>query len=355
MRRVLLPLGLAVGVLAGGPADGRQAGSGLALPGGVEVAGQATGASAPATLFPVTPEAGEWMICAAHYSGPDAPELARQVVLDLRDTHGLPAYVFNHAARERGKQEEEYRKLQERYPGVKLPRRYVRVQEECAVLVGGFKDFDAATGGLKKVKELPLPKLNLGEGKTPYEIITIYEPDPKRRGLVPKRAPLNPYTNAMVVRNPTVPAPARPVAKFDPAWKQFNEGEEYSLLKCRKRYTLVVKEYQGAAIVPSQGATNNFLKMVGLGKGETLSAIGEQAHKLAEFLRDPRLGFTAYVLHTRTASIVTVGEFDSLDDPELQRLQRQIASLKFSGDRSGTGADPVGLMHNPVPMEVPHE
>jgi hypothetical protein len=348
MRRLLLPLSLAAGVLAGGglaggqPAGGPGAGPpgpGVALPAGVEAA---------------APEAGEWMICAAHYSGPDAPELARQVVSDLRDNHGLPAYVFNHAAQERSKQEEEHRKLQERYPGVKLPRRYVRVQEECAVLIGGYKGFDDATEGLKKVKQLPLPKLSLGEDKTAYQLITIYEPAPNGKGFIPKRAPLNPYANAMVVRNPTVPAPRKPVAKFDPAWKQFNAGEEYSLLKCRKRYTLVVKEYQGAAIVPAQGSTASLLKMLGLGKGEVLSAVGEQAHALAQFLRDPRLGFTAYVLHTRTSSIVTVGEFDSLDDPEFQSLQRRVAALKFQSGRPGE-ADPIGLMAHPAPMEVPHE
>src|SRR5262249_22300662 len=57
-----------------------------ALPGGIVPA--ATGA--PVNPFPLTRDAGAWLICAAHYTGPDGMELARQVAVDLRDRHRLP-------------------------------------------------------------------------------------------------------------------------------------------------------------------------------------------------------------------------------------------------------------------------
>src|SRR5262249_22143287 len=78
---------------------------------------------------------------------------------------------------------------------------------------------------------------------------------------------------------------------------------------------------------------SNFLKMLGLSgskPGEALGAAALQAHELAKLLRDPRLGFTAYVLHTRTSSIVTVGGFNALNDAEMQRVQRQLAALRFT-------------------------
>jgi hypothetical protein len=354
MRRLLLlPAGLAAGLVLGrGAAVSQPPGTpgAAGLPAGVEV-----DRAAAANPFPLSPAAGEWLVCAAHYAGADAPELARQVALDLRNRHRLNAFIFNHAAHRRQEQEEEFKKLQERYPGVPIKRRFVRVQEECAVLVGGFRDFEDASGSLKRVKGLPLPELSLGEGKSAYDFLNLYEPDPERKGTTVKRAKVNPYSNAMVVRNPLVAAAPKPEVKFDPLWKKFNENEPYSLLKCRARYTLVVKEYAGAAIVPASGGSTGLLSMLGLGKGEQLSAAGMQAQKLAEFLGDRRLGFKAYVLHTRTNSIVTVGEFNDLKDPELQRLQQRVAALKFSNNPTGAGSDPIGLMASPIPMEVPRE
>src|SRR5262249_28785417 len=51
----------------------------------------------------VTPQAGPWLICVASYSGPNAPMLARQLALQVRERHRLNAYVFNHADEERRK------------------------------------------------------------------------------------------------------------------------------------------------------------------------------------------------------------------------------------------------------------
>jgi len=80
--------------------------------------GTAVAAPAPVpTPFPIMPEAGPWAICAAHYTGPDAIELARQVCLELRNKHRLPAYIFNHAEAERRKHREEMDKRAAERPG----------------------------------------------------------------------------------------------------------------------------------------------------------------------------------------------------------------------------------------------
>jgi hypothetical protein len=160
----------------------------------------------------------------------------------------------------------------------------------------------------------------------------------------------------MVVRNPMVPNTTGNKPRWDPAWKSLNREEKYSLLKNPKPYTLVVKEYLGMNVIQQQqpSKSNTFLDTLGLGgakEGEALLGAGLQAHALAEFLRDPKLGFKAYVLHTRTSSVVTVGEFDGPKDPELQRVQRQIANLRFGTNRGQE--DPIGLLTNPIPVEVP--
>src|SRR5262249_30218896 len=161
----------------------------------------------------------------------------------------LNAYIFNYADQERLKQREELERLKKLYPGVPWRRRTVRVDEQCAVLVGGYKDFESASDALKDVKRLPVPELKLGGGKSPYDEMALHVPNPEKKVTEVQRAKLNPYASAMVVRNPTVPAPPKPVVKFDPFWKQLNADEEYSLLKCRKNYTLVVKEYHGGTVV----------------------------------------------------------------------------------------------------------
>jgi hypothetical protein len=73
-----------------------------------------------------------------------------------------------------------------------------------------------------------------------------------------------------------------------------------------------------------------------------LSAAAMQAHETARVLR--KLEFDAYVLHTRTSSIVTVGGFDSREDPNIARIQKAITTLKISA---------LDLYTSPLPMEVP--
>jgi hypothetical protein len=303
----------------------------------------------------VTPQAGPWLICAASYTGPNAPYLARQLALQVRERHRLNAYVFNHADAERRRLRAEYERMQALHPDVPMRRRTVRLEEQCAVLLGGYKDDVAAAAALKKVRALPLPDLKLPDGKPAYDYMLMTVPDAQKKQMTLQRAPVNPFTTAFAIRNPTVPHQQEQV-KFDPLWSKLNAYEDYSLLKCRRRYTLVVKEYIGNTVVQPNSGARGLMDMLGLGNklGSGLSGAGKQAHALAEFLRKPELGFKAYVLHTRGNSIVTVGEFDQLNGEEMQRLQRQIARLRFSPDRNNSNApDPIGLMAHPPAMEVP--
>jgi hypothetical protein len=373
MRKLLflLPAGLALLVWnqadravsqpPGSPFDAPATGS-TQLPAGVVPAeSSGTPAARPANPYPIPPGVVEpWMICAASYTGPDAPELARQVTLELRSRHNMAAYIFNRADEERVKQHQERERLKQLYPEAPWRRRTVHIPESCAVLVGPFKDPDKAGAALEIIKKLPMPKLQLEEGKSAYDLVNTYEPDPQTKQMIVKRSPVNPFSQALVVRNPAAPPAPRERPKFDPFWKELNANEDYSLLRCPRPWTLVVKEYFGVStLLQQQGSSesSSFLKMLGLGNqkpGEALGAAGMQAHELAKFLRDPKLGFDAYVLHTRDRSIVTVGAFRAYNDSDMQRVHRQLTSLKFSTDGRGATQDPIGLMANPLPMEVPH-
>jgi hypothetical protein len=330
--------------------------------------------------YAVIPQAGEFLICTASYTGPTAPTLAVQLAEQIRTKHHMPAYIFNRADEERRTmlaarmQEEERTHQIAAEQGFDLPRRRwnIRVEEQCAVLIGGtnggWSDMDSASAILKKVRSWPLPELHLDNGLDPYAYVYGAErkdvPDqglnitnqPRRREIVTdmKKRPVNPFLTGFVIRNPTLPREDKQVKRYDPAWEKFNEYEDYNLLKCPRPWTLAIKEYLGNRVVQPQTQSGSFLEKLGLGSGRvgaSLSAAGNSAHELADFLR--KLGFQAYVLHTRNSSIVTVGAFESMKDPEMERTVDRLARFSFTRKDTGARYD-LGLFPKPVPMEVPH-
>jgi hypothetical protein len=318
--------------------------------------------------YPVTAEAGPWLICAASYTGPQSGELAQELCLEIRQRYNLPAYIFNRGAEERRKQQEEIDKIRQLCATgsdpVRPRIRMVRIEDQYAVLVGGYKDMESARRALDRIKKLDPPKdrrlLTLvatfdirpqeqqKHDRPSMPMETVLESDPSK---AKDKVFLNPFAFAFVAHNPTVPI-EKESDKPDPFLKKLNAGESYSLLKCPKPWTLAVKSFQGTAVIQTQSDSGSFLSKVGLGSksADVLTASAMQAHSLAELLRDRRLNFEAYVLHTRTSSVVTVGSYDSPDDPKLLEMQRQLSSLKLQGL-----ADPtMQLYARPVPMEVPH-
>src|SRR5262249_21749186 len=117
---------------------------------------------------------------------------------------------------------------------------------------------------------------------------------------------VNPFTKSFVVHNPTIQR-EKPGEEVDPFLKELNADESYSLLKCKKPWTLVVKDFQGpATVVQSQSTSSKFLdSLLGNHPGVLLDAGAKQAHEIARVLREA-MHFEAYVLHTRYGSIVTV-------------------------------------------------
>jgi hypothetical protein len=97
---------------------------------------------------------------------------------------------------------------------------------------------------------------------------------------------------------------------------------------------------------PSESKAATILDPLKLAK-DTPDHAAENAHTLAKVLRQLKLD--AYVLHTRFASIVTVGSFESLDDPALRSMQNVLLTqLKPRLDAR------LELFPQPLPMEVPH-
>lgn len=303
----------------------------------------------PTREYHITPEDGPWFICAASYRGETASSLAHEMVLEIRRKYNMPAFIFDHGREEREKQKQEVMRIKE-LTGNEGRVKIIRIEEQFAVLVGGYKDMAAARKALDDFKKLPLP-----DKKLCYSAITqeVSKDAKGQQIVVPKEITYSPFVNAFVAHNPTVAQERGPENwKTDPLLKKLNSGESLSLLNNSKPWTLTVKVFSGPGIFQERnGSSNNkFMEMLGMGKGrETLDAGAMQARALAETLRkmkDP--SFEAYVLHTRTQSIVTVGGYDSPNDPRMIQDQQVLGRLKLQGVPLE-----FQLFAKPMPMEVP--
>jgi hypothetical protein len=325
--------------------------------------------------YAVTPQVGEWMVLAASYTGEHARDLAEQFVKQLRDRK-VPAYIFDYADWQRFKEEEERERMEKANPNAVHRRRRTKIHGHCGVLIGGYKTSEDANKAMQVIKgwkkETDIPKVYYPNGEEAVEYLTIagernQSGAPLQDPFAPGtpgvtevkqlgRAKVNPFQRSIVCRNPSMARQQQqtnPEDKVDPLWKELNSGEEYSLLKNRKNYTLVIKFYQGSGQLRNDApkTSKTFLDKLGLGSKsqDILDASAMQAHELARFLRQYDL--ETFVLHMRNGSLVTVGGFDSLDDEQLHRMQDKLSRMRLHPVR-GT-IEPANDLTQPMPMKVP--
>ena len=125
--------------------------------------------------------------------------------------------------------------------------------------------------------------------------------------------------------------------KLEPFVVKMNEEGTYNLLKAKKPWTLIVRSFS----VPmrfankeekSESLFDKVLTAAGPKQRSLFDVTAAEAENFAAALSNPSMEkgpFKAFVLHHRTGSIVTVGEFDAPDDPELLRVQKLLIGLTF--------------------------
>ena len=183
----------------------------------------------PNKNYPVTADIGPWMICVHAYTGPNAGHMAHDLVLEIRQSYQLPAYIFNRGAEDRRKQQEEVDRIKQLSPGARL--RTPLIEEQFAVLIGGYKDMDAARSALNGIKKLKMPDVQ----RVRVDWAWIY--NTKEQAL--ERTLVNPFQHSFVGRNPTAPKERPPDTSDDYVFmKKLNADEPYSPLKCGKPWTL---------------------------------------------------------------------------------------------------------------------
>jgi hypothetical protein len=350
----------------------------------------------------IRPEHGAYFICVKSYSrpsrptdddrGPSALALAEALAGEIRDLYRVQAFLFEHISEERKaeaaaiaaaraqaqqlrnqwdklRQQSQLRGMEFLEPDTKVRFKTVNYKDQIAVLVGGFKSDEDARKALDKVRAWPEPKTRVdGRSLMDWGTMTRLGPDGKP---MQERDYINPYPTATVVPNPTTPRGQTAAGGLDPFIVELNEGQPYNLLKATKSWTLAVKSFAAPVeLVGRNGGNGSVMRKPWMSKwSAALEASAEQAESLAKALREmkgPRgpdgrpghsLGLEAFVLHTRHASLVTVGQFDGPNDPELLQKKRLLESMKMNVTEDKMGVKPVAnapsLFETVMPIPIP--
>lgn len=321
----------------------------------------------PEKSYELTEEQGPWMILATSFAGDGAREEAHQLVLELRRSFKLNAFMhkqaFDHSQSEQGIG-------LNRYGGPKMmrpanPTRF----DEYAVLVGDFQSIEdpKLTKTLEKLKHASRESLKLLPASDTtmrfaelHEFQRLNSPDPKQRGK-------GPLGSAFVTTNPLLPREMFVPGGLDSLVLEMNAGVKHSLLDCPKKYSVRVATFRGNVIIDQK----EIAKIEGAGKKmeSQLVDAAEKAHRLTMLLREK--GVEAFEFHDRHESIVCIGSFDSVGSPRADgktEINPQILKImEVYGAQEqeirGTARPVLGLQPQriqgiqldiqPMPVEVP--
>lgn len=308
--------------------------------------------------FQLSERDGPYLILVASFVGDDAETLAKRLTDELRRDYKLQAYWYSKSEKERAERDRMLEDWKRQYNNA--PVKKYRILDEYCVLVGHYKTMDAASKDLERIKKLKPPKsVPTGPG------LFIATPEYRKNvsnwldgGKVRQAGMVNQFSRAFVVRNPLLPGEKSPginpdeLSEEDKAVAHLNASDPYSLVKAKGKWTLLVCVCGGGTVTVSPKPSifdrinpwSSDFSFTSRAPGERQSDPVREARELVQLLRDRKFGFDAYVLHASGASFVTVGDFEGPNDPELSRVQKQLAGMKVGSYQ---------LLPNPMPMPIP--
>jgi len=322
----------------------------------------------------LTEDQGPWMILATSFAGPGAMQQARDLVFELRDRFGLPAFMhrkqfdYTHPV---------YGLGVDRY-GRRKRMRYANATkfDEIAVVVGNYASYEdpRAQADLEEIKRVQPDCLDLAKkkGKTTQRYIGLREIQ-RLVHLDPKKHDLGPMRRAFIGRNPLLPKEFFVLDGPDSLLVEMNKNVKYSLFNNPGKYTVRVATFRGETYFEGEEKKNPDIKkrvsVLGLPIGhETtkLEEAAEQAHKLTMALR--ARGVEAYEYHKRHESIVTIGSFATsvtpepngvaLVNPAMLKIIKTYGAKRLKLPKGEAGLKPItiegiSLDVQPWPIEVP--
>ena len=306
--------------------------------------------------YQITKQHGPWMIMVASFSQPHESsrqdgktprEAADELVFALRKK-GIPAYSF-----QLGEVAESIQTTDRtgRNRTASLRSR----QENISVIAGNYSAVDDRKGQqtLKYIKQLDLDALNLDSWNKDLR----FRPTPGK----PK-----PFSGAFLTLNPLLSPEEVAERKRDPLLLKLNSGE-YSIMENSGKFTLVVASFRGRSLTQSAGKETSDFKVT-----DSLFDAAGRAWYVAKMLREGSFqngsqqqgrSFEAFIYHTRYESFVTVGSFDTPDDPRIDQLSKLFGAktqIAQNGRPFTTGESimipgdpPETIVFDPSPRLIP--
>ena len=271
--------------------------------------------------YNLTTRHGPWMIMVTSFrnvresqfkDGLSAEQAAAELVFELREL-GVPAYTYSQDAI-KGEIETRDRL------GRGDHRIFAAQRDMICVLAGNYESIEDKVGQktlnyIKKFHPKFLKDVKSG---------AILRADANQRG---------PLVGAFLTINPLL-KPEEVVQKHvDKEIKMLNSGIAFPLVKNPHKYTVRVATFSGKSVTPLgnssyRGLEQRFDREIGRPNGYNIVWAGEDAEHLTAFLRRTKAAQKAqgiddaYTYHDKFQSIVTVGSFDSPDDPRIQLIKQ---------------------------------
>lgn len=308
----------------------------------------------------LTEEEGPWMILAHTFIGEDSKGRAERLTSEIRRELRLPAFMYREKFDFTGD------------PGLgsgKLRYANQYQYEAYAVLVGEYDSIrhPDINRDLKTLKRAKLPVFSAEdiEKETDLKspITTVKAVHQKLREKFGGADRQSPMANAFVTRNPMLPEEFFDSPNVDSFVRQLNEDKEFNLLKCKGKYTVVVRTFEGHGTIVDGRKEKKFVPSM-----KRLDGFAEDAGKMVTELR--KNGEEAYQFHDRYRSLVTIGSFDELGQqlpggrfeyaPEIRRVMKKYSALNSGNSQSygqsGFAANHVAMIPfdvQPKPIAVP--
>jgi len=302
--------------------------------------------------YKLTKKHGPWMVMVASFHEPpperkgegiSPEEAANALVYELR-MKGIPAYSFS--------QEDVVDEIQTTDRKSSSPRigKYIAQQGSICVLAGNYPSADDKIAQKTRdyIKRFQPELLKAEEATGPGGVLHklknggIYRTTPGRPG---------PLAGAFLTINPLLSAEEIKGQAQDPLLLQLNSDKELSLLQNEGKYTVVVASFYGR----SKTQFGKEIDESAIKVDDRLYDVAQSAWELATALRKARsLGYDqdyeAYVYHDRYGSVVTVGSFNSLDDPGITKLQNHFGAKVAAVNTDGSSA--LGAETFTIPRKV---
>lgn len=276
--------------------------------------------------YKITKRHGPWMIHVASFNQPPIErrghkgltpaQAADELVYELRKK-GIPAYAFLQ------------KKMTSQIQGAdqngrQRSKRFIAYSGGVSVLAGNYRGIDdkLAQKTLQYVKRFRPDLLSHIKAKQmsakSASVLNLSDQGGVFRSTPGKSGPLS---GAHLTMNPLLTQEDVLKLKNDPLIKKLNSGSQFSILNNPGKYSLVVASFYGNARLPGAAKFRKDYKSIDDYRvTNALDKAAKEAWDLTRILR--RKNIEAYVFHDHDKSVVTVGSFESAQDPRIRQVTR---------------------------------